>query len=199
MRSRFLIYALVDPRSGEIRYIGKSCKGMGRPKEHGRPWQRTNDRTHKGNWVREVTRLNIGYLVMVLQDVRLEESSRLCEFERDWIAYGRSEGWPLTNFTDGGDGQVLGYKPSAEARARVSAALKGRKKSPEVRARMKAAAKSRCKACKAIVDVGSGVRYNSLQEAADSLGLRVKSISQVLRGQRKRTHGHRFEYALLSA
>ena len=33
MLSRFIIYALTDPRTGEIRYVGKSTRGLKRTPE----------------------------------------------------------------------------------------------------------------------------------------------------------------------
>lgn len=32
--SRFLIYGLVDPRTNEVRYVGRSSSGLVRPKHH---------------------------------------------------------------------------------------------------------------------------------------------------------------------
>jgi len=48
------IYGLIDPRTREVRYIGKSARGMQRPLEHSKPCYLRRDRTHKANWIREL-------------------------------------------------------------------------------------------------------------------------------------------------
>ena len=192
MTSRFLIYGLVDPRTGQVRYIGKSCKGMERPKEHGRPWHINHDRGYKGSWLRLLKRLGLTYSILVLEEVPEGDSPYLGSVECEWIAYGRHVGWPLTNLTDGGDGQSPGYVTRPETRALQRAVKLGRKKSAETRARMRAAQSVNCKA---VIDMTSGVRYPSLTAAAAALGLKMKAISQVLRGEKPRTRGHHFIYA----
>lgn len=48
--------------------------------------------------------------------------------ERDWIAFGRKEGWKLLNLADGGDGGYVIPEASKEAwRAKLSIARQGRK------------------------------------------------------------------------
>ena len=117
----FLIYGLVDPRTRMIRYVGKSCSGLRRPNKH-RQLQANSVGKHCENWLRSLFSNGFDYEVAVLDTT--EDSHKLSELERYWIAYGRACGWPLTNLTDGGDGQSPGYQPSAETRARLSAAGK---------------------------------------------------------------------------
>jgi hypothetical protein len=125
---KFLIYGLVDPRTGEIRYVGRSSSGMGRPGSHRKPQYLEKDRSHKGNWVRKLLSLGLDYSVTILEEVAAAElSSR----ERFWIAEGRRRGWPLTNLTDGGEG-MLGYVWTEGSRAKAAASKRGRKQAPAV-------------------------------------------------------------------
>jgi hypothetical protein len=121
---RFLIYGLRDPRTGEIRYVGKSTTGLQRPHEHERPSSLV-DRTHKNNWVRSLSKDGFRYEIVVLQVVSAE--TELNDAERWWIAQGRAAlGKRFTNGTDGGDG-ACGCVKSAETRRRLSEVQKGRK------------------------------------------------------------------------
>ena len=45
MPSKFLIYGLVDPRDGQLRYVGKSTSGLRRPRSHWYPRVIREDRT----------------------------------------------------------------------------------------------------------------------------------------------------------
>jgi hypothetical protein len=125
------IYGLVDPRTQEIRYIGKSI----RPKE--RLMNHCNEppsNCHRSHWIQELKRLGIKPDMIFLESVSGEWPWQ--ESEKWWIKHGRDNGWPLTNNTDGGDG-VEGLPP--ETQAKIKAAWKGRKHRPETIAKLKAA------------------------------------------------------------
>lgn len=101
-----LIYALIDPRTDEIRYVGKSSWGMARPKRHTNPPELAKDPTHKGNWLRNLIDSGGFPIIRVLEVV--ESVDALIPAEIRWIAEGREQGWPLTNATPGGDGAPYG-------------------------------------------------------------------------------------------
>jgi hypothetical protein len=141
MVARFLIYGLVDPRTNEVRYIGKSTRGLSRPKEHRKKSANTGE-DHKSRWIRSLLAAGLEYQIRVLEEVADEDAEHLGLFERYWIAQAREVGWRLTNATDGGDG-TPGLRCPEERRARISAAKRGKKLSAEVRARMSAAQRKR--------------------------------------------------------
>ncbi len=149
--SRYLVYALADPRSGATFWVGKSTSGLSRPRAHGSlSGLRDADRTNraKAHTIRELQALGLSYRIEVLESLpeperaadvasRLPFGIALGEAERKWIAFGRAEGWPLLNRTLGGEnvvGPTAGVSPSTETRAKLSAALMGRPKSLEHRA-----------------------------------------------------------------
>ena len=96
-----VVYALCDPRTGEVRYVGKTARSV-----HARVRAHTNGvlrggSTHKDNWLRSIDcKPRVTVLALGL-------SEQLDDLERRWIAALRTEGAPLTNLTDGGEG-VLG-------------------------------------------------------------------------------------------
>lgn len=126
--SRFLVYGLTDPRTSEVRYIGKSSSGMRRPRAHGRPSSLGSDRTRKANWIRGLRSLGLDYGIRVLEEVA--ERDLLCSVECFWIAQARGLGWRLTNLTDGGDG-MMGHSWTPESRAKLSRSVRGRKLTEE--------------------------------------------------------------------
>lgn len=139
------IYALVDPRDGRVRYVGKANDPARRMSLHvtelRRPYVATNKA--KLDWLSEVISAGLRPEVLILEEVISEAWQ---ESERRWIAKMREQYHDLTNVHAGGDGSLLrteetrrkigesrrGRTNSIECRARLSAALKGRHVRPEV-------------------------------------------------------------------
>lgn len=117
-----IIYALIDPMTREIRYVGKTSKGViVRLKKHMNV-AKHNDGSHLLHWLRELDDNGMTPATKILETVKRGDSWQ--ERERYWIAYGRESGWPLTNATDGGDGLV---NPSEKTRQKLSDAARGKR------------------------------------------------------------------------
>jgi hypothetical protein len=119
MAAKFIVYALTDPRSGEVRYIGKSCSGLKRPM-HG------TYSAHCASWIKSLLMQGMKYGIMVLGE--FSNGVRLGDYERWAIAYARGLGWRLTNQTDGGGGL---FNPSKDVRERLRTSHLGQKRSVE--------------------------------------------------------------------
>lgn len=89
------IYALVDPFSGLVRYIGKSV----RPRE--RLVNQCNERanTHRCHWIQSVLAKGSRPLQVIVAVVPAGGDWQ--SVERAWIQVARELGWPLVNGTDG--------------------------------------------------------------------------------------------------
>ena len=127
------IYVLIDPRSGFIRYVGKSTQPYKRLSNHcclGRL-----DTSHKANWIRSLLRCGLRPRLKNLESVQENKAN---ERERFWISKLKADGVNLVNETDGGDGVTL----TAEIRAKMSIGIgnyfRGKPKSPEHRAKLAA-------------------------------------------------------------
>lgn len=131
---KYIIYGLEDPRTSQIRYIGKSTSGLKRPSEHGRK-NRSSGKCK--NWIKSLQNKGMTFKIKILEV--LEEETLLNASERKWIAIGRELNWPLTNMTDGGEG-ASGCVKSPETRLKLSKSATERQSSFEVRekARQKA-------------------------------------------------------------
>ena len=117
------IYALIDPETDVIRYIGKSIKPWDRLRAH---VNEPPSNCHRSHWLQSLKAKRLEPLMVILESVRGEWPWQ--EAEKYWIARGWREGWSLTNNTSGGDG-VPDLPP--ETRARMAATWKGRKHRPE--------------------------------------------------------------------
>jgi hypothetical protein len=113
---RTKIYVLCES-DGEIRYIGKTKVSLEKRLVGHLGESRRGSSRHRCNWIRSV--LSNGYLPVIQLIGEVEGDG--CKEEKEWIVYGKSEGWRLTNATDGGDGS-RGYRwtEAQKARARVS-------------------------------------------------------------------------------
>lgn len=131
------IYALCEPGTRTVRYIGKSNTPEKRLKNHLSTSSRAAN--HLGCWLRSLGKFSP--VLVVLREVSLVDWQR--EEER-YIRIASALGMALVNGTGGGDGC---NKPTPETRARMSAVAKGRRPSdaaieasraPEVLARRSA-------------------------------------------------------------
>jgi hypothetical protein len=115
------IYGLVDPRSNEVRYIGKTNqKPSYRLVQHLHQAETQDGNSHLLNWLRQLLAEGLAPDIRILEV--LEEWADWQERERIWIAQTRAAGWRLTNMTDGGEGTL---NPSKEIRQQRSERMKG--------------------------------------------------------------------------
>lgn len=96
-----IIYGLVDPRTGQIKYVGKSTTGLKRCYEHQKPFN-LKAKNHKTHWIKQLKALDLRYKVIVLEEV--DDAVNLTAREVFWIAECRRLGQNLTNSTEGGEG-----------------------------------------------------------------------------------------------
>lgn len=139
---KYVVYGLYDPRTNELRYVGKTTYGVYRRMRGHYRSARIGRNTYVAHWLTNLRRDGLAPTVRILDTCLFPEL--LNDLERDWIRRARKQGARLTNLTDGGEG-ALGRRLSDEAKARISAAAKGNTKcagrqvSDETRARMGAA------------------------------------------------------------
>ncbi len=126
-----IIYTLSDPRTGEVRYIGKTKRSLKyRLAQHLRESLKPSGSTKKKNWIRQLIYIN---LLPVIEELDcISPINEWQSVEQYWIAQFKSWGFNLTNMTTGGDGnqnQIM----SPEAHIKRSQSLKGKPRPEEVR------------------------------------------------------------------
>jgi hypothetical protein len=131
----FAVYALLDPRACDLRYIGMTQDVGARVKKHVRNC--THFDTPRDQWIRELRGAGLQPDCMVLEEF---ENRDACDAgERYWISRASSRGLGILNRTAGGQRGEL----SDESRERIGAKNRGRVPSAEARAKMSASAKAR--------------------------------------------------------
>ena len=125
---RWFVYALIDPQTKAVRYVGKTCSGIDRITLHFKK-RELEAKTYKANWIRSLLACGFifekgdaGRIVSILEVFDGPEG--LNDAEIWWIKKLRSQGVKLTNLTDGGDGVRAGYVHTPEAKERMSFAQK---------------------------------------------------------------------------
>jgi group I intron endonuclease len=132
------IYGLFDPKTKEIRYIGKSIDINSRFRKH----LIRKENNHKASWIASLKKDGLKPEIEVLETIEDSNDQDWQKSEEWWIAYFRFLGCRLTNLNNGGRGGIL---PSDETRQKMSASHIGKTLSPEVRKKISAANKGKKK------------------------------------------------------
>lgn len=125
------IYALCEPGTRTVRYIGKANDPERRLKRH--LSSSSKRQNHLGCWLRSIG--DAAPNLMILREV---PSDTWQEEEARYIRAARALGLNLVNATDGGDGRNGGI-PSPETRLKLRTAKLGKKLSSVHRTNMSAA------------------------------------------------------------
>lgn len=165
------IYALIDPRTNAIRYVGKANNPQARFRVHVSP----RGKTYAQCWIRQLYKGGMRPKLIIL-----EEIPQIFWRQREawWIDFHKRRGCRLTNLIPGGIGPRSGRKPSKETRLKMSAARKGRKHDEEW--------------CKALSEshkgLGLGQKLSGAHRKAISNGLKGHIVSKETREKLSETH-----------
>lgn len=152
------IYTLCDPRSGDVRYVGKTIDLGARAKSHLR-----REKTHKGAWVRSLLTAGVTPRLEVLDVVPHDEWKF---WEQHWIQVFRGWGFDLVNGDNGGLGR---HRTTKAVCLKISSSLKGRPR-PDL-----------CKPVFAYTKAGVFVAaFPSTDIAAEAYGISRPNISRAL-------------------
>lgn len=135
------IYALVDPITEFVRYVGKANDPQLRLRRHLSKHE-LKPKSRKASWLKSLIAKGLEPGLILLEKV---DRCQWQEAECRWIAHYRGiTCYPLlTNGTSGGDGIDKGTKFSEETRKKMSASRMGRAIPPEVVAKIIAKQKGR--------------------------------------------------------
>lgn len=189
------IYALVDPRSEEVKYVGKSNNPKRRLRDHIKGFG-VRHNLDKKRWLDELLSLGLEPKITILERCDL---SSWQEREVFWIAEMRKLGSPLTNRSNGGAGlgahtkrtsraiaiALSGKKLTDKHRANVSSALKGRKFSRAHREAISVAAKGKVMTGMAARGVTRPRWIGVKISEAKTGGVRSSSVREILYRQRR--------------
>jgi hypothetical protein len=159
------IYALCDPRTFEVRYVGKSDDPYKRYCHH----LIDKSKTYKVNWIQSLLKLNLLPIRQILEEC---DKSIWQQREQDWINFYKKIGSDLTNLADGGIGGSghRGKHHSEEAKIKMRAAKLGKKISEEHKKKLR--------------DTHLGKKYKSMSlEGRKNIGLSGKGRPSPWKGK----------------
>jgi hypothetical protein len=173
------IYALCDPVTEEIRYVGQTIRTKAK-RLYRHMYEAKQRQTHVHRWIMSLASEPLFRVLAVVP------RSQLNKAERRWIAKLRQTGARLTNLTDGGEGlkgyvataetcrkisiAKQGHTVSAAARKKIGDASRGRKASDETRRKMSRSLRNR--------DVVGSATSNAKLTETQVREIRASSLSQ---------------------
>lgn len=176
----WLIYALTDPQTGEVRYVGVSFRGRARLREH-LSRARKRYKTHLYCWLRSVLAAGRRPGWSVLEQ---GVGAAWQEAERRWIAsFPRAR---LCNHTDGGEG-TPGYAPTPELRALWSKQRKGVPYAPD-RTRPMLGRRHSAEVRRKIGEASKGRRDGEETKRRRSEAAKRRGLSQAFRSAERVPH-----------
>lgn len=101
------IYILIDPRTHEVRYVGKANNVSQRYQAHLN--RARKHQIHKANWVKQLKEEGLKPIIDVIDVVPIDE---WVFWETYWISQMKTWGFSLINYTLGGDGATFGNQTS---------------------------------------------------------------------------------------
>ena len=134
-----VIYGLIDPRTQQLRYVGKTQHELRRRLNEHRTISYGGSKArnqHCAKWLRALHKAGHSFDYTVLQEIPAGGDWE--EAEQFWIAYFKYVGANLTNHTAGGDG-LCGIRRPKDVYERGAAKRRGKPLSEEAKARMRAA------------------------------------------------------------
>lgn len=148
MENAVYIYGLLDPRDNRCRYIGKTDDPERRAKEY----LGAKDFSHRTCWLRSLAAAGLEPQLKILEEC---PSATWQARERWWIASLQVMGADLVNGSEGGmGGSKKGHVTSPEGRARITEAVRkariGTHHTAETKAKMSAAKKGKPQSPKAL-------------------------------------------------
>ena len=123
MKNKYYVYIHSDPRTHEIKYVGKGCENHNRYLY----WQKRNDQYKK--WVKELIDLKMEPIVeLIIKNLEEEEAY---DIEVNTIKIAKDMGNKLFNISFGGRG-TTGVFPNSEIRKKMSESAKLKYQDPEI-------------------------------------------------------------------
>ena len=187
------IYVLIDPRTNEVRYVGKANNISQRYQAHLN--RARKHQTHKKNWLKQLKREGLKPIIEVIDVVPIDEWQY---WETYWISQMKQWGFNLVNYTNGGDGCTfanhtsfknghkiwLGKKHSEESKNKIS----------ENHWQKNKAAYNRKKVVQMDLEGNLIKIWDFIQQAANETNSIPTKIVACCKGRNKTHNGYKWKY-----
>ena len=209
------IYALIDPITTHIKYIGKSDNPKNRFLRHINDTHK--NRSHKNSWLKYLLSMNLHPELFILDEIPKTEWQF---WEQHYISLYKSYGYKLTNMTIGGESGNINkesiikmvqtriknnsYKKTEDQKQKMSIKYIGKnnpffnkKHSQSSKDKIGKSAKGRCsKWCVEINTNGNIKLWDEMSKAAKYYNINISTISKCCKGnyRNKTAVGKKWEY-----
>lgn len=218
------IYTLTDPRTHEVKYIGKGMPWISRSRIHLTPRpRRVYSHLPVYRWINKLIRLGLEPHIGCVQEFTTISKEDLCEAEIHWIKHFTDLGCKLLNCTAGGGGMLnptpeWRKKRSEDAhklkhtdttKEKIAASKRGIPRSQSLKDKVSATLTGRktgpmndlhkkkisqAQPHATPIINNLGQIFCNQSKAASILNIRSKDINAVLRGRQKTAAGYSFDY-----
>lgn len=180
MENKTFIYTLSDPRTNEVRYVGKTNNLNYRLKKHIK--ESKNKQTHKEKWIDSLIFKGLLPIIEILDVVNENE---WCFYETYWISQFKTWGFELTNGTSGGEGSD-GFKGKTHSNETKEKCKIAGLKSPKIK--YFGERNGRCKLTDLQVDEIKEKVFLKIPRKiiAEEYNINKKYISQLILGKRRK-------------
>jgi hypothetical protein len=155
------IYALSDPETFKIRYIGKTINIKARLENHISRSKNFKTSRHVCNWIKSLLNKKLKPILTVI-DTTDEEN--WVSKEMYWIKHFKDLGLKLCNHNAGGKSNT-GYKPNKATIKKMKAAHLGHPVENSTREKIRATLS------RSVICIETGVKYTSIKEAVKDSGI----------------------------
>lgn len=171
--SRWIIYALTDPRTSEVRYVGVTTMTVGmRLTRHLGEAKRGNP-GYKNNWVRQLQGEGLRPQTSILEE---GDGEGWAAAEQHWIAHFRQAGARLTNIADGGEAP-FGCKRSEATKAKMREI--GKTRDPEkMRRFQEAGAAAMLKHRKTPEEIEKSAKFHRGRKRSEATLVKIREVSR---------------------
>jgi hypothetical protein len=178
---KYLIYGLEDPRTKEIRYIGRSSNGLERPKSHITESSLKRYNTKVYTWIKSLKKINLIPNIIIIQSWNNISNEDLNSHEIYWIDYYKKLNYKLTNMTNGGDGTYGRVLTDSHKKAIIESNKK-RKYSKKTLEKMSNSAKNRkIHKPKKIIEASNGLIFYGYKELSEFLGCKPENACIIVK------------------
>lgn len=167
--NQYKIYALKDPDTKEIRYVGATCQPLYQRLSNHIYYAKKRNGTHVHNWINSLLKINKNPIIEIIEAVSEHNWE---EKEKHWIAVHKIK-FNLTNISEGGKGLVKSRSLSSRERSAIGHFI------PIVQ----------------LNSLGKFINeYSSIKNAERKTGISNTNIGNVLGGRNKTAGGYQWLY-----
>lgn len=193
-KKTILIYTLSCPITKEVRYVGKTNTDLNlRYNNHIN--KSKNKKTHKDCWIQSLLEKRLKPVVEILEKC---DKENWINREQYWIEQMKAWGLDLVNHTIGGEGHsgIKKGSMSKEQKKKISQSKKGIRTNiiiftPEVKEKISQS--KRKKVLQYDLEKNYIQEFDSISEAANSIGLSISAISKTLKNEKYTAGGYRWK------